>query len=491
MPLSQEKSLAVKKLWLRINERGDFPLLSASLRTTIKAMQHRDYDFPALVQVVLSDFSLTHRVLRLANSAMYMAFGGNVTTVSRALTVLGLEAVAHVVLGMKLVDHFQQSEMRRTDAKLELNRAMLAGLIARKTAELHKVPGGEEAVVCTLMRQLGKLLCLFYLEHEWNQIRSLAQREACTEDEACMALLGLRFEDLGVEVAQRWGLPLTIREGMLSLEKDLAQGDATQAPTGIRWLQAVGEFSTQLSHALTVSDVAPGPRAAQVERVVDEYAEVLALPRSLVDAIIDGVRNDPEALSYIKEIGDLHAQAEFAERDPVKVIRLGLADLRMLSSDRPLAPVLSMASETLLAGLRLSRAVVFVRSRSGVFEARVGLGQDVKPLLEQLQFSASFEVDVFHLAINSSAGIFIENVGDPKFAAHIPAWFSRVLPDSKAFLLLPIRAGDGAVALMYGDWNDAAQVRKILPAEMTALNELASEVGRFFVDLSDARLDQI
>ncbi|MEK7919867.1 HDOD domain-containing protein, partial [Burkholderia contaminans] len=86
-----------------------------------------DLDFTALVRVVLSDFALTQKVLRLANSAMYMAFGGNITTVTRALMVLGMDAVGHLVVGLKLVDHFHHSTPRRIDAKLELNRALLSG----------------------------------------------------------------------------------------------------------------------------------------------------------------------------------------------------------------------------------------------------------------------------------------------------------------------------------------------------------------------------
>jgi len=118
MPPTQPPGPIIDKLWQRINERGDFPMLSNSLRATISAMKSDSYDFTALVQLVLSDFTLTQRVIRLANSAMYMAFGGNITTVSRALMVLGMEAVAHLVLGLKLVDHFHQTGTHRIDAKL-------------------------------------------------------------------------------------------------------------------------------------------------------------------------------------------------------------------------------------------------------------------------------------------------------------------------------------------------------------------------------------
>src|ERR1700730_15257697 len=127
-------------------------------------MSHDDRAFPALVQVVLSDFGLTQKVLRLANSAMYISFGGNITTVTRALMVLGMDSVGHLVVGLKLVDHFHQSASRRIDAKLELNRTILSGCVARKLIEPGDLRASEEAVVCTLMHQVGKLLAVFYLE---------------------------------------------------------------------------------------------------------------------------------------------------------------------------------------------------------------------------------------------------------------------------------------------------------------------------------------
>ena len=178
---SNSKAELLDKLWGRMSERGDFPMLSQALRTTVSAMSDDDLDFTALVQVVLSDFGLTQKVLRLANSAMYISFGGNITTVTRALMVLGMDAVGHLVVGLKLVDHFHQSAPRRIDAKLELNRTLLSGTVARQVTEHSEFRASEEAVVCTLMRQIGKLLVAFYLETEWDQIRRKAAAEQISE----------------------------------------------------------------------------------------------------------------------------------------------------------------------------------------------------------------------------------------------------------------------------------------------------------------------
>jgi HD-like signal output (HDOD) protein len=477
----KNKEALIEKLWARMSERGDFPMLSNSLRTTISAMKSDDYDFTALVQVVLSDFTLTQKVLRLANSAMYMAFGGNITTVSRALMVLGMEAVGHLVLGLKLVDHFQQSQSagQQIDAKLELNRAMLAGCIARKVTEAGDVRSGEQAVVCTLMRQLGKLLCLFYLETEWQQVRERADSEGRSDDEMCMEILGVSFEELGQEAATRWGLPTVIRSGMKPY--DPLDDDETMSAE-VRWLRAVTSFSTEVSALMTVAGDDPQVCEAHVQQAAELYSEVLNLESDALLGITNSLAQENVSKHYMKEIDGLRAQAaEVKIQDAERHIRDGLGDLRSLPSENLLAQVLTMASETVLASLCFSRTIVFVRDpRTSAFTARLGFGPRIDPLLPLLRFDEAFAPDVFHLAIANSVGIFIENARDPKFSSHIPAWFRRALPDAKAFVLLPVKTETGAVALLYGDWDDTALVRKILPQEMSALNELARELGRFF-----------
>ncbi|WP_207888656.1 HDOD domain-containing protein, partial [Pseudomonas sp. 30_B] len=143
----------------------------------------------------------------------YMAFGGNITTVTRALMVLGMDAVGHLVVGLKLVDHFHHSAPRRIDAKLELTRALLSGCVARKLTEHVDLRAGEQAVICTLMRQVGKLLVVCYLDAEWEEIR----RRAAEHDDdgaACRAVLGVGYDEIGLEAASRWRLPELIRAGM-------------------------------------------------------------------------------------------------------------------------------------------------------------------------------------------------------------------------------------------------------------------------------------
>ena len=67
----------------------------------MRGEDEREFD---MTQTVLSDPVLTQKVLRLANSGMYSAFGQHVNTVSKAVLVLGTDAIGHLALGLKLIE---------------------------------------------------------------------------------------------------------------------------------------------------------------------------------------------------------------------------------------------------------------------------------------------------------------------------------------------------------------------------------------------------
>ncbi|MEM5311620.1 HDOD domain-containing protein [Paraburkholderia sp. JHI869] len=471
------KAVLLDRLWARMNERGDFPLLSQSLRTTVAAMTNDDYDFSALVKVVLSDFALTQKVLRLANSAMYMAFGGNITTVTRALMVLGMDAVGHLVVGLKIVDHFHHSAPRRIDAKLELNRTMLSGCVARKLTEHGDLRAGEEAVVCTLMRQVGKLLVVFYLEPEWDQIRREIE-EGASDDEACLGVLGVTFEELGLEAASRWRLPDTIRAGMRQYDP------ADKEPRDVQWLRAITNYSTEVARVLTTAGLSDEMREVHIAELAQHYGRALSTDAdTLVQMSLALAREEAED-GVMREIVELRANADAIARealDPEARIAAGVEDLRALPPDSALSTALTLATETVLAGLGFARSVVFVRQGANMFVAQHGFGPHVGDVLPKLSFSAAFQPDVFHLAIANKVGIFIENARDTKILARLPDWYRSRFEDARAFVLLPVGApGVEPVALMYGDWLVNQEPRRISQKEMSALNDLAQQLARFF-----------
>ncbi len=221
MSLTKEKTLEL--LWQRMAERGDFPSLQRSVTGIVSAMQSENTSTADLASSVLSDFALTQKVIRLANSAMYAPFGCNVTTVSRAIMILGVDTIGHLALSLKLLEGFGEVAAGRDDMARELARATLAGAFARDITSKNGIRDGEEAVVCTLLHHVARLLVTYCFPDEWVEIQRLAEQQGISDSDACEQVLAISFPELSEAAARKWGLPESIATSMRPID---LEGDA-------------------------------------------------------------------------------------------------------------------------------------------------------------------------------------------------------------------------------------------------------------------------
>src|SRR5476651_2836050 len=119
-------------LWARTRQQGDMPGFAKAISAILGAMRGEDEQEFNMTRTVLSDPVLTQKVLRLANSGMYSAFGQHVNTVSKAVLVLGTEAIGHLALGLKLIEELAASSTDSTIAHIEMEKAVLAGIVAQQ-----------------------------------------------------------------------------------------------------------------------------------------------------------------------------------------------------------------------------------------------------------------------------------------------------------------------------------------------------------------------
>ncbi|MBI5558596.1 MAG: HDOD domain-containing protein [Deltaproteobacteria bacterium] len=163
-------------------------------------------NYDDLARIILKDFSLTHKVLQFANSAYY-ALGQKVSTVSMAVAVLGFDTVRDLAIGIALLDDFVQAGVNTEEITELLGRSFLAALLARSVAEaryLKVLP--EEAFICGLMRNLGKIIACIYLPVVYASVKDQVEKGR-PEDESAMSVLdGLTYAGVGREVAIFWNM---------------------------------------------------------------------------------------------------------------------------------------------------------------------------------------------------------------------------------------------------------------------------------------------
>ena len=401
-------------LWERIRRRGDMPGFTRAINAILASMRGEDERDFSMTQTVLSDPVLTQKVLRLANSGMYSAFGQRVNTVSKAILVLGTEAIGHLALGLKLIEELSKSTPDSLQAHIEMEKAVLAGMVAHQIAAEAATRDPEEAVVCSILHSLGRMMVTFYLPEHWTLMQQAGGGDL---DTVARAQLGVSLEQIGRATAEHWGLPHNLIAGMRRVEPGERGADFGHDD----WLAALGTMSAQCAETLWHGDDAG---TEQVRQLAAGFAPLLGIePDNIVGAIekakveaaadlsIAPLANPPEkrartaAVTRMREAGN-------------KILANGVADMRDAAATATPGQMMSMAIETAYHGLSFTRAFGFLRNRrDGRYTARIGLGDNAKTLAPKLGFDDAYEPNVFFAALGSDRVIFIENARDPKFSS--------------------------------------------------------------------------
>ncbi|WP_288380601.1 HDOD domain-containing protein, partial [uncultured Massilia sp.] len=233
-PRSRLADATLALLWERTRRQGDMPGFTKAINAILASMRGEDEREFSMTQTVLSDPVLTQKVLRLANSGMYSAFGQRINTVSKAVLVLGTEAIGHLALGLKLIEELARSTPDTEAAHVEMEKAVLAGMVAQQIAAGSVPRDAEEAVVCSILHSLGRMMVTFYMPERWARLRAAAG--AGREEGAAAGLLGLTLEEIGRATAEHWGLPRNLVSSMRRVEP----GERFEGFGHDDWLAALG-----------------------------------------------------------------------------------------------------------------------------------------------------------------------------------------------------------------------------------------------------------
>ncbi|MDO9371244.1 MAG: HDOD domain-containing protein, partial [Gammaproteobacteria bacterium] len=377
-------------LWKRMGEKGDFPALSQSAQHLAEAIQDEGSSIADVTGAILSDFTLTQKVIRLANSAMYSAMGGEITTITRAAVVLGLDAVSHLALSVRFVDTLSASAPDSEQARAEMAKALLAADIARNIVGKAKVTNSEEAVVCALMHHLGRLLLAFYFPDEWSRIQEISAGKSSSENGATLEIIGVTLDEIAQEAAKNWRLPKKISNSMMSP----VSPHGTSIPGSPEWLRTMASFAGEAA-----AIVAGGGDQDGLTELASQYGDALLVSAESITESVNHAVTTAQESSLMVVTDEPHGKpTDSRERLAVGVHETTNA----LSEGMSFGNALSMVLETMYGSMAFNRVVAFLRDGES-FKGRVGFGAMMPGALPHLSFPEAFATDVFHLSLANDA----------------------------------------------------------------------------------------
>jgi serine/threonine protein kinase len=139
----------------RMKHRTDFPALSDAVMRIQRVAASDSESVASLSHEILKDVALTHKLLRLVNSAHYRQVGDGVSTVSRAIALVGFAGIRNMALSLVLLEHMQD-KAHASRLREEFLRALMAGTLADSLSPTPRE--AEEGFLAALLQNLGRLL---------------------------------------------------------------------------------------------------------------------------------------------------------------------------------------------------------------------------------------------------------------------------------------------------------------------------------------------
>jgi HD-like signal output (HDOD) protein len=430
--------------------------------------------------------ALTNKLLRLVNTAHYSnAGGGSISTVSRAVALIGFAGIRNMAMSLVLLEHMQD-KAHANQLKEEFLRALMAGTLASELGTM--LTDGEEAFLGAMFQNLGRLLTEFYFVDEARQVRVLTtpgkapDRPALSEEAASIKVLGLSFEELGLGVAKSWGLPQSLQRCMRKPSGEPpARLDASER---LSWMtHAANEITDALLHS------EPSAAKAKIAQLAKRFARTLGLSSEAIESAADQARQRlvqtaqamnlnvpaqsparrllaPPSAPGTVAIGEdsltpheLQATVAIARTPEAaavacasEVLAAGIQDItNTMVENFKLNEVLRMILETMFRALGFRRIVFCLRDpKSETLTGRFGLGEDAEAVAARFKVPLKLGTDLFAAVCTKGVDTLISDATMPNIAARLPDWY-RSGVNAPAFLLLPLQIKGAPFALIYAD----------------------------------------
>jgi eukaryotic-like serine/threonine-protein kinase len=410
-----------------------------------------------LTGALMAEPFIAHKLIRAANVALTRRGNVPVTTISKAIILLGLEHVRTLALSTLLISKLG-NKRQANRLQGEFAGLIYASTLAREIAGGRSLCDPEEAAVCTLFRFFGRLLVGLYLYESYERVLALSAQEHISENQAAVRLVGLSFDRLGVEILRRWELPKRIVQAAGPCPEVIRATTSGEAR-----LQTVAAFCVEVALGLRVPDVLR--RRQSIEALLQRFGPALHLDRNglkvclqLADAHAAQL-GQALGLTATSLAGEVFEEASTLTFSPLNrpeaslILRAGLATLnRMLSQHESCDAMLKRTCDSIQRAFNFQRVALYsALQHSRVFSLRAVAGKPphVNAATHCLQGIA--KESVVHEALHQHTNLYIRSTDDHALGQSWEDWFA-LFQDAKSFLLLPFVVEDQLLAVAYADY---------------------------------------
>jgi HD-like signal output (HDOD) protein len=470
-----------------------------------------DSDAMELAVEVMKDANLTAKLLRLANSPFYNRGMGKITSVSRAVIMLGFETLKNMCITLKLIESFQH-EHPGVDLDRVLVNAYLSAGFVREMAARGAIADLEESYICGLMYGLGEIIVAYTLSERYEMMITMRDKGDRKWSEIQRSMLGGSFAEIGQRLSRSWDFPNSVvdtmkpynhKGGAVRNKKDLNHALAALSHDTLQKIYIEKDLEgMDFSHLMSSLGEVAGIERGDVEKSLMtsfrqscELAEDFGLDRKLLTPLVseteDGLLNrtlrqcsyyattrgdiadlidepvcteDTAATADNDQVEHEQQQQEIEEAtlarevstyqgniDPIKQLQALQEITALITENAGVHRVFSKVAEGIHEGAGLERvALCLLSADQSQLIARLVLGSTTEVLKEYFVLPVRDRKNLFIKLLLEGDELLINDIDGENWGSTIPREYYESV-SSNGFVCAALRAGTRPVGLFYAD----------------------------------------
>ncbi len=498
---------AIAFLQRRMARRPDFPAVSAHIaEISQKSGDHDRVHINDMASVILKDYALTAKLLKVVNSAVYAQYGGTISTVSRALVILGYEQVRALALGLVIFEHLKNGEQAAA-LKDAVCSSFLSSMLARELCQTEGRPSyAEEAFIGAMFHKLGRHLAIYYFPEEYGEIVALMEAKGIEESVAAREILGAEFADFGIAIGRDWNLPDSLTNAMRPMRQARIKGGATSdeviaqlsvfsndvadvvATAGPELDSRLDALRARYEECFKLSTPALKKAVANAVDATRSYAELISLDvhsTPFLGKVKRAVTDDAGSLDNMtgalaagrgRAPSDAAIETEVARTERRHLfLTNAISELTTAILERaPINAMFTMVLEALYRSMGFTHVLFMMRDpKRRTYTTRFGFGEAVDTLKGHFEYTISTTDDIFSQAVSKGRNAVIIDTNDARYCDSIPDW-CRTQLQPQSILVFAVVVNKVCIGLIYAD--ACHEPLRISATELKLLNTLVKQL---------------
>lgn len=295
---SSTPEFTAQRVELILQQLDALPTLSTIALRVLELTSDESSHAKDIVQLIAADPALSAKVLKLCRCSE-RGRGLNVTTVERAVVMLGFEALRSAVLSVQVFELLDGVESPGGEICAEkpifdrvafwqhsLAVASVCEALAGTTGLCRDVSKAD-AFLSGLLHDLGALMLHVLLPRSFDRVCQFAETHGVSLDQACRRIIGLDTHTAGRRLAEHWRLPHSLGDVLwLHGQRFDSLPDLPHRPQ-----IALVTLADVVARSRCITPAGHGPRGEDIS----ELCQLLGLDRKAVDEVSDRLHQDVAA----------------------------------------------------------------------------------------------------------------------------------------------------------------------------------------------------